>query len=164
MDAGFFALRGAMKTVNLYRGESTQIDDEDLHLLGDLNWLVNAGGYAVANSGGQTIVILHRLITGAPAGVLVDHINGDKLDNRRQNLRLCNHSENMQNRKMHKNNRLGIKGVTETKTRAGTVRFVAEIRVAKQRIWLGKFKTAEDAAIAYQTASKKYHGEFARAT
>jgi len=90
----------------------------------------------------------------------VDHINGDKLDNRICNLRLATRAQNMQNRGNRRSNSTGYKGVTFSKSRQ---KFIAQI-VANGRYYrLGQFATAEAAHEAYKSAALKLHGDFARA-
>lgn len=107
---------------------------------------------------------LHRLIAERIAERpltskdTVDHINGDTLDNRRENLRLVTPSQNTMNRGKPNTNTSGYKGVS--KSAPNTWR--AYISFDKKRIHLGSFKTKEDAARAYNQAVPKYHGEFGR--
>ncbi len=102
---------------------------------------------------------MHRVIKGAKAGQSVDHVNGNGLDNRRSNLRLCAHAENLRNRKIHKNNKSGFKGVRKRKESS---LWRAEIRSNHKFYFLGNFHSAEEAAHAYDAAALKLHGEFAR--
>lgn len=100
---------------------------------------------------------LHRYISNAPKHLAVDHINGNTLDNRRENLRCCTHAENMRNRGKSVNNKSGYRGVTfHNRDR----KYQAQIKVDNKRLFLGYFETAEEAHFAYSEASKKYHGEF----
>jgi hypothetical protein len=99
---------------------------------------------------------LHRLIIECPDDMVVDHINGDKLDNRRSNLRICQQIENTRNRKTNYDKK--TKGVGFQK-RSGTYR--ARIRVNYKHIYLGDFKTEQEALDAYAKAAIYYHGEFA---
>lgn len=104
---------------------------------------------------------LHRLIAGCEDGQLVDHINGNGLDNRRSNLRLCSHVENMQNRRMHRNNQSGHKGVYFDPDLNGRP-WRAQIRAHGKKHCLGRFDTAEQACEAYKNAALRLHGPFAR--
>lgn len=108
-------------------------------------------------SGDDTSLLLHRLVMKAPAGVLVDHINRDGLDNRRVNLRLCNQSQNKANRPAPRNNTSGYKGVHAT--RSG--RWAARITIDYRAIHLGTFDDAWAAAEAYNAAALAAWGAFA---
>lgn len=88
----------------------------------------------------------------------VDHINGDGLDNRRENLRICTHAENTRNKRMLGANTSGFKGVSWHK---GDRKFRAQITVNKRKIHLGNFDDAEMAHEMYCLAADMLHGEFA---
>ena len=102
---------------------------------------------------------LHRIIMGEPDGMDVDHIDGDPLNNRRSNLRICTHNENMTNRKISKNNTSGFKGVYWSK-RDNNWR--SQIKYNNKRIHLGCFDSLEEATKARKDAEEKYFGEFNR--
>ncbi|MFP5506331.1 MAG: HNH endonuclease [Gammaproteobacteria bacterium] len=110
--------------------------------------------YAVGNHGGKR-VYLHRLLTGAERGQVVDHINGNTLDNRIENLRLCSHQENMRNRRPQTDRALP-QGVWAEKSG----RFSSGITVCGKTIHLGMFDTPDAAHAAYVQAKNQYHGEF----
>ena len=110
----------------------------------------------VRKKGGKAI-LLHRAIIGAQKGDIVDHVNGDPLDNRRLNIRLCTHDENMRNRRMHRNNRCGVKGVYACRNK-----WRATIRVGNRKHHLGMFESLDAARAAYDAAAVRLHGEFAR--
>lgn len=96
--------------------------------------------------------------------ILIDHINHNTLDNRKENLRLCSVNENNYNRKINKNNNSGYKGVHLARYNRKNKIYIyyrAKIQTDNIEVSLGLFKTAKDAAIAYNEAAKKYHGEFA---
>jgi hypothetical protein len=101
-------------------------------------------------------VYLHRLIVEAPAGAFVDHIDRNTKDNRRLNLRLATCSQNSMNQVRRRS--LLYRGVRQ---RADCDGFCARISVNNKYIHLGSFSAEKDAAIAYDAAALKYHGEFA---
>ena len=101
---------------------------------------------------------MHRFILGAKKHQLVDHVNGNPLDNRLTNLRIANKSQNAANRGLDKNNTTGYKGVSQVKK---TGRYRATIRVKGKNIHIGIFALAKDAAVAYKQMAFRYFGEFA---
>jgi len=102
-------------------------------------------------------VLLHRFILDAPDGVQVDHKNLDGLDNRRANLRLATNAQNHCN-VPSRPSRIGFRGVEMLRHGNG---YGARIKVNSELIRIGPFKTAEEAARAYDLMAKHYHGEFA---
>lgn len=98
------------------------------------------------------------MITGDWPEQSIDHINGDRSDNRFCNLRECSCYENTLNQTAKSSSTTGLKGVFP----AGNGRFMASISVNKKRIFLGHFLTAESAKVAYDSAAQQFHGEFAR--
>jgi hypothetical protein len=107
--------------------------------------------------------LAHRLIwkmkTGQDAPFSIDHIDGNRLNNRFANLRAATQSQNGMNSKMRKNNTSGVKGVYW-----GLGKWRAQIMIKRRMIALGGFDILGDAASAVAEARKKYHGEFARIT
>lgn len=132
------------------------VDDDDYARVTAHNWWLLKAGYAYTQKsmkGKRTTTLIHRLIMNPPKGMEVDHINGDKLDNRKQNLRLCTRSENNMNRK-----HTGVyRGIRWTKNG-----WQAEIKTNRVYKYLGRFKDPIQAAMAYDKAAKKQHGSFAR--
>lgn len=107
------------------------------------------------------ILYLHRLILDAKPRQYVDHINGNTLDNRLENLRICSNRENLNNRGKNKNNTSGYKGVHFVK-RCKTKPWCAQIMHKGQSIHLGYYSSDLEAAKVYDNAAKLYHKEFAK--
>lgn len=108
---------------------------------------------------GNRTVLLHRHLAAKMGLRNVDHKNMNRLDNRRENLRPCTQSQNLANSKKRPHNTSGFKGVN---WHTGTKAWAARLGFQNKRIHLGYFKTAEEAARAYDAAAKQYFGEFAR--
>jgi hypothetical protein len=119
--------------------------------------------YARTNTrinGKRSYLLLHRYLTDCPKGKEVDHINGNGLDNRKENIRICSRSQNVCNAKKYKTGFTSkYKGVCFRKP---SNKYVAQIMIGKIRKGLGYFEKEIDAAIAYNNAAIKYYGEFAR--
>ena len=136
-----------------------QVDAEDLALVCDIAWSIDARGYVAGRpKESSKTVTLHRHIYGPVAGRnSIDHIDGDRLNNRRSNLRECSQAENTRNARIGLNNTSGYKGVSET----AEGRWRARITVDGVEIRIGHFDTAEEAAEAYDSAAVRLHGDFA---
>ena len=154
------------KEIKLNRNAVAIVDATDFEWLSQFKWRVFKNRnklYAVssfkATNGEWNDVLMHRLILDAESNTLVDHINENGLDNRRQNLRLANHHENQYNRSAPKSNTSGAKGVYwETFTQ----KWRAKISFNGITKSLGRFDDKLDAIQAYNEAAKEFHGEFAR--
>lgn len=136
------------------------VDAEDVPRLRAFNWTLFKAReriYCSASIRRSGAILLHRLVTSFEWD-MVDHVNNDSKDNRKINLRQATHSENMRNTGAQKNNKLGIKGV---RWRERHKRYEASIW-HKKSIFIGLFKTKEEAAMAYNEAAKAYFGEFAK--
>ena len=144
-----------MIIIDLTRGAVTVIDDGNAHLK-EKKWYQNNTGYAAREENNRT-VLMHRLIMEAKPGQEVDHINGDKLDNRKSNLRFVTRRQNLQNRTWP------MKGVSKKSDNTrGPRRWVARITVDGKLKFLGDFYTPEEAENAYREAARFYFGEYAR--
>lgn len=139
-----------MKILQLGKNKDAIVDEEDIHHLRQWRWSVAPNGYVRGTKG-----YLHRFIMKPKAGFFVDHINGNKLDNRRCNLRICTKAQNTYNSKGKGNNR--FKGVFWVANR-----WMAQIAVDRKTIYLGRYKDEEQAARVYDEAAKKHHKEYAR--
>lgn len=154
-----------MKTIQLTRGATTYVDDEDFEMLNAFKWHCTNSGYAsrsVYNSKTRTMerVYMHRTILGVTdPKQQVDHLSGDRLDNRRQNLRLATSSQNQANSPKKGNKSSRFKGVTWNATGK---RWMAVIIVDGKNKYLGTFRIEEAAALKYNEAALEYFGEFAR--
>jgi hypothetical protein len=103
--------------------------------------------------------LLHRLILDAPSHMLVDHIDGDGMNNQRDNLRLASRSQNACNRGKQRDNTSGFKGVYQYGRRSG--KWVAKVKLHQKEHILGVFDSIEEAAIAAAEGRKRLHGDFA---
>lgn len=157
--------------IPLTKGYVAIVDPVDADLL-DLNW------YAMESQSGRAYaqrydyafkprrriwmhrVILSRMIGREPReGEEVDHINGHGIDNRRCNLRLSSHQQNMCNTKKQSNNKSGYKGVSWHKR---SQKWTAQIHIDRKVTYLGVFDTPEEAHRIYVEAARKHYGEFFR--
>ncbi len=142
------------------------VDDEDFERLNQWKWH-NDNGYAYrrVQEGGRKGKIEHvymqNLVINREEGKTIDHKNGDRLDNRKCNLRTATWNQNMVNRKIGKNNSSGYKGVSFSNEGRRIKRWTAQIHLNNKHIHVGRFMTKEEAARAYNEAAKKHFGEFA---
>jgi hypothetical protein len=147
--------------VVLAQGQVALIDSTDASLVAGRTWQHSAG-YASAlirrGGGVRERVLMHRLIMAAPPGVQIDHINWNKLDNRRANLRFATATQQRANMGLQRNNTSGYKGVSLVR-KSGMWR--AAIRRNGEYIWLGDHHAAVEAAKAYDSAARVLFGEFA---
>lgn len=102
---------------------------------------------------------LHALIMGTPKGLFTDHINGNRLDNRKKNLRICSAGQNTYNMKSNHGTSSSHKGVYKHSVNN---RWIAQIRKAGKTEYLGSFKTEKEAALTYNRRAVELHGDFAR--
>jgi hypothetical protein len=153
-----------MKSIPLTRGFVTVVDDQNYEWLSQWSWCASSNRgqpYAIRGvnlgNGKHEGIKMHRVIINAPDGMEVDHISGDRLDNQRSNLRLCTVKQNRINRRRNNRGTSRYKGVT----RVGKW-WLAQIQHDYVKHHLGKYSSEQDAALAYNEAAKRLHGEFAR--
>ena len=142
-----------MKTIELSKNKFTIVDDEDFEYLNQWKWSYYTSkkysGYAKRidlSRGGRICVTMHRLITQAPKGFEVDHINHNTLDNRKENLRIVTHSQNLQNQ-----NRKGIR----------FYKYTNKWQIRIQGKSYGYYKTEAEARDKYLIKRKEIFGEYA---
>lgn len=145
------------------KGGTVTIDEADWPVVEPLTVYVGTNGYAyysVWRDGKSRPETLHSLLMGgARPGEHIDHINGDKLDNRRSNLRFVTPTRNQVNRKsLNRNNTSGVRGVQLT-TLSASKPWRAQITVAKRNFHLGLFATEAEAVAARKAAELEHYGE-----
>lgn len=148
-----------MKQIKLTKNKFATVDDDVYEYLNQWKWctLISSKTFYAVRMENKKLILMHRFLLDAPKNLQVDHINQNGLDNRLENLRLCTHAENSRNRRTHKNNLTGYKGVTNSGNK-----FAARIKVNKVFIYLGTFESKEDAAKAYNVAVLELHGDYAK--
>lgn len=152
-----------IKYIPLTQGKFAIVDTEDFDWLMERKWHVQTNkwnSYAMACIKGSKVKIpMHRLVLQATGEYVVDHINGNGLDNRRCNLRLATASTNAQNSRKQKGSKSKYKGIAWD-TRGNC--WIGQIRVNQKTILLGNFRNEIEGAYNYDIAGTKYYGEFAR--
>lgn len=146
-----------MKKIKLTQNQYALVDNEDFERLDKFKWHIKKqsnSSYAARTKNNKTLR-MHRIITDCPKDMVVDHINGDGLDNRKENLRVCTRKENSMNRKLNKNNSLNYKGV-----RLHTPSSKYQVRLRQKHI--GLFDCIHKAAKAYNKAALEMFKEFAK--
>lgn len=146
-----------MKEIQLTQNRIALVSNEDYEYLNQFPWCVAGPGYPQTGQLGKKY--MHQVIMNPSKGFTVDHIDGNKFNNQRNNLRVCTSFQNSKNHLIHKANTSGYKGVSWMKNKK---RWRAYIKLNYKQIWLGLFDTREEAAKAYNQAALKYFGEFAR--
>ena len=159
-----------MKKIKLTQGKFALVDDEDFERVSQYKWLAHKNNlsdniwYAARNitvsKNKRKRIYLHRYIMNVSEirTPYVDHVNHNGLDNRKENLRLCSMSQNQANRATAIDSLSGYKGVSYQKR---DKIFVASIVCNKEYYYLGCFKAADEAALAYNKKAIELHGEFA---
>lgn len=148
-----------MKEIILYRNKGVAlVDDEDFNWLSQYRWHLDRGYAAMTIKKPQKgIMYMHRLINQTPKGMSTDHINRNKLDNRKANLRTCTQSLNNANSTQRTDNTSGVKGVVWHKRNE---RWQAQVTFQKKNYYLGQFTDKRDAIRARNRAALSFFGEF----
>ena len=155
---------GSSPTARLFpltKGQVVTIDaDQEDVLTTGTRWVASWSGrkYYAVRGRGPTRVYLHRVIAGAAKGQVVDHINGDTLDNRRANLRICTQQQNTFNGRP----RGGVSGFKGVARHHDGKRWIARLTHNGKNLYLGIFDLAADAAAAYDAKAVELFGAFAR--
>jgi hypothetical protein len=151
-----------MRTIGLTRGLVALVDDDDYDELTKTSWYAAKHKFGYYAARGQRIngrtcgILMHRQILRTPAGLWTDHINGDKLDNRRANLRIATPANNIHNTPPR-----GTSGYRGVSFHPHTGKWRARLKVAGITTSLGLFDSAEAAARAFDAAAPEIYGEFA---
>ena len=139
-----------MKQIPLSNGGFALVDDDDYPFLSQWKWKRHPQGYASRTSWKPhkwITILMHRLINKTGKGFETDHINGDKLDNRKANLRNVTHSQNERNKPLRSDNTSGYKGITWDKARQ---KWQAKTKHDRKMRNLGRFDTPEEAHAVYE--------------
>lgn len=155
---------GPWRTIGVSKGGETAVSSEDYGYLIQWRWNRHSGGYAVRGDSHKNVVYLHRVVVermlghAIPEGYEVDHVDGNKLNNKRENLRLATPSQNNINRPGGAGTSSCYKGVYWYKAYG---KWHVQIRQGGYRYFVGYFDDEEDAARAYDAKAKELFGEFA---
>lgn len=145
--------------IPLTRGQFALVDDADYRLVARHKWHVTRGGYAARTflvNGKRRYVYMHRLIARAGTRDIVDHRDGDPLNNTRSNLRLVTGHQNAWNCR-ERANETGYRGVSFNRRKG---KYYARIQVHGRRRFLGYYDTPEAAAEAYDAAARTLFGDY----
>lgn len=149
--------------IPLTQSKVTLVDEDDFAGLSSFSWCLHKDGYAIryatTSYKKQTAILMHRFLCGDPENMEIDHINGNRLDNRRSNLRIVTKQQNQWNASGKRNSSSRHKGVWFHK-RSG--KWESAITINGKQKYLGSFISEDSAALAYNQAAKVIHGVYAR--
>jgi hypothetical protein len=146
-----------MRKIKLTKSKYAIVDDDYFEYLNQWKWYCNFYDYAVREIGGsknKKRIYMHRLVNNTPENYLTDHINRNRLDNRKINLRTVNPTASILNRGINKNNTSGHKGII---WRKDTKSWSARIKTNYKEIYLGCYKDIKEAIKARKKAELIYH-------
>lgn len=147
-----------MQYITLTNSEfQTIVDDDDFNFINQRRWRLTNNGYVTSGCG--TKILMHRIIASTPPGMYTDHINGNKLDNRKVNLRVCTNQQNNWNKDKPANNKSGYTGVYWSERKQ---RWFAKIKENGKIRYIGSFRDIQDAATAREREAKRVFGEYYR--
>lgn len=155
-----------MRTITLSKGLACLIDDDDYELISQWKWYAHGPSdrpYACRRPYNKApLVYMHRVINKTQDGLFTDHIDGDTLNNTKENLRAATALQNMMNGAKKRNGTSKHKGVWLDNSRTSSNNWRSAIRIEGRLHYLGRFATEEEAGAAYASCAKKSFGDFNR--
>lgn len=146
--------------IPLTKGKFAIVDKFDFERLNKFKWLATnryaARAIYIEGHGKQTWIFMHKEITNAPRGMEVDHINHNTFDNRRSNLRIATHQQNSFNHPGY-----GTRGITKVTDRPLKKPYCVRLMIGGKNLYLGYYKTLDEAQKVWKEAATKYYGQFA---
>ena len=155
-------------SIPLTKNHVALIDDEDFAEVSKHKWTLKETRFKkyayrqYLKDGKKVQVLLHRFVSKCPDGMVVDHANGDGLDNRKSNLRVCTQSENLANIHSHSDRKYQLPKGVEFKKGRNARPYSARITKAGVRYNLGNFASVDEAVVAYKAKAVELFGDFAK--
>lgn len=151
-----------MKLIELTQGKFAVVDDEDYEYISMFKWHLSYSGYVASSvynpeTKRSKHLLMHRFLTPCPKGKQVDHIDGDRLNNCRDNLRICTLAENRSNSGRYTTNTSGHRGI---QWRSDKKKWRARIFHDKKEYFLGYFADKDKAVEVWRRVAKLLYGEF----
>jgi len=150
-----------LKIIYTKKNEEIFVDDDDYEWLNQYTWHIGKGYAArarwLSDGDGGKRIMMHRQIMSAQKGEIIDHIDRNRKNNQRSNLRICSYAENARNHKVLKCNKSGVTGVTWNKQNQ---KWIVIITINKERLYLGLYSSFEEAVNVRKKAEIEYFGEF----